>query len=272
MREIGESTSVRSYLRMAKILVPFKSRSSTSGTVSPQFAASLRHVTSFSAIRCSRSGFKIHVDGAPLVGLVHCPSDKRPRTIFPWYPGKDGVHPRPRSAPKGVVGRASIRAMRSCVDTFSLPQSELSSGISPSGSKTTAPAHSEPNVVRSPNVSSGDTPANCAIAIKTGPSGRRFEKKSSARSSRELVGDPRGSETDKTRLPRPHRSMPCCSQSKTMRLLSADVSDRTGVPYSHATRRSTIRGRSSNYHFAAKQSKQSKRVVQRGTELPRFEV
>ena len=257
---------------MAKILLPFKSRSSTSGTVSPHSAASLRQVTSFSAIRCSRSGFRIHVDGAPLVGRVHCPSDKRPRTIFPWYPGKDGAHPRPRSAPNGVVGRASIRAMRSCVDTSSLLQIELSVGVSPSGSKTTAPAHSEPNVVRSPNVSSADTPASCAIAINTGPSGRRFEKKSSARSSREVVGDPRGSETDKTRLPRPHRSMPRCSQSKMIRLLSAGVSDRTGVPYNHATRRSTIRGRSSNYHFVAKQSKQSKRVVQRRTELSRFEV
>jgi hypothetical protein len=165
-----------------------------------------------------------------------------------------------------------MSAARSRVDSFLAPHCPLSGGTSPSGRRTTAPAHSEPNVVKSPNVSRGDTPANCAIAIKTGPSGRRFAKKSSARSSREPVGDPSGSETDKTRLPSPHRSMPLCSHSKAMRLLGSGVKDKTGVPYSQATRRSTTLGLSSNYYFVAKESKQSKGVVERRTELSRFEV
>ncbi|MNL35971.1 hypothetical protein D3C87_1580350 [compost metagenome] len=118
-------------------------------------------VNSFSGtpLYCCDGSFTIHEPPVPSAGMVSPPP-------LPSFLNAENFNCTPASENRNAFGRASISA-----------SSSSGGASSPSeGCTVTAPGRSRPNIHSRKNSRVGFTPARSARYLRSGPSGRRFEK------------------------------------------------------------------------------------------------
>ncbi|MCZ7593925.1 MAG: hypothetical protein M5U16_02675 [Hyphomicrobium sp.] len=171
----------------------------TSGALRPRRFANARHSASFCTPpkRRSESGFKIHVDGAPLIGTQMRPLSSMATPSFVCTPASDMETP---SSPtrKGFDGSSS-RIFSSAFAFGTGRQSAVE--VLPGLPIDSAPAVSRPSSARMPMTSSGAAPSCRPMALSCVDSGKRFAAQGRNRRGLTRRGDS-GIRSDSGKAPR----------------------------------------------------------------------